>query len=134
MPYAREDDIGVLIDGLLAHGLLGGRMSESTTFPDGDWRAASPDFQGEAFRRNLGAARALGRFAAGRGYTLPQLAIAWALANPAAHVAIVGARRAEHLEESLGTLDFRLEQEDLAQIDRLMRPATQMVGPSPDSV
>ena len=24
-------------------------------------------------------------------------------------------------------------QEDLAQIDRLMRPATEMVGPSPDS-
>ena len=123
LPYAREHDIGVLVYGPLAHGLLGGHMSESTTFPDGDWRAGSPDFQGEAFRRNLAAARALGRFAAARGHTLPQLAVAWTLANPAVHVAIVGARRAEHLEESLGALDLRLDAEDLAQIDGIMRPA-----------
>ena len=50
---AEQHDMGVLIYGPLAHGLLSGRMTPETTFAADDWRAHSPDFTGETFARNL---------------------------------------------------------------------------------
>src|SRR5689334_4470088 len=52
-PYAAAHHIGVLAYGPLAHGLLGGAITESTTFSAGDWRAHSPAFTGDGFARNL---------------------------------------------------------------------------------
>src|SRR6476469_3217025 len=87
LPFAREHGIGVLVYGPLAHGLLSGRMTTDTTFAADDWRSNSDLFTGEAFRRNLAVVRDLARFAARRGATVAQLAIAWALANSAVDVA-----------------------------------------------
>lgn len=44
LPYAADHDIGVLVYGPLAHGLLSGRMTPETTFPADDWRSHSSDF------------------------------------------------------------------------------------------
>ncbi|MEA2421855.1 MAG: hypothetical protein QOF55_954, partial [Thermoleophilaceae bacterium] len=133
-PYVLEHDIGVLIYGPLAHGLLAGKMDEHTPFPEDDWRGQNSLFQGETFRRNLEKVRELDRLARERGRSVSQLAIAWTLANPAVDVAIVGARRAAHIEESVGAADFELSEEDLAEIDRIMAGAVTVPGPSPESV
>ena len=133
-PYVMEHDIGVLAYGPLAHGLLSGTMDEHTTFADDDWRGQSALFQGETFRRNLETVRELDRFARERGHTVSQLAIAWTLAHPAVEVAIVGARRATHIEDSVGAAHFELSEDDLAEIDRIMDGAVTVAGPSPESV
>jgi aryl-alcohol dehydrogenase-like predicted oxidoreductase len=133
-PYVLEHDIGVLAYGPLAHGLLSGTMDEDTRFADDDWRSQSPLFRGETFRRNLETVRALDRFARERGLTVGQLAIAWTLAHPAVDVAIVGARRAAHIEDSVGAAGFELSAEDLADIDDIMAGAVTVAGPSPESV
>jgi aryl-alcohol dehydrogenase-like predicted oxidoreductase len=135
LPYARENDIGVLAYSPLAHGLLTGAVDEHTTFEPGDWRGTSPQFQGETFRRNLEIARELARFAAGElGCTMSQLAIAWTLANPAVHVAIVGARRAEHIEDSVRALDVELTDDHMARIDEISSPAVAAAGPHPEAM
>ena len=134
LPYCSEHDIGVLAYGPLAHGLLGGRMTEDTTFPENDWRSSSPLFQGDTFTRNLEIVAQLERFAADRDVTVSQLAVAWTLANPAVHVAIVGARQTEHLAESVGAAELALSAEDRERIDRIMEGAVQVAGPSPETV
>jgi hypothetical protein len=134
LPYCREHDVGVLVYGPLAHGLLTGTMTEHTTFAGDDWRAGSAVFTGEGYRRNLVVVRALEKFAADRGITVSQLAIAWTLANPAVHVAIVGARRVEHVQDSLAAADVSLSSDDLAEIGAIMEAATLVAGPSPESV
>jgi aryl-alcohol dehydrogenase-like predicted oxidoreductase len=134
LPYTREHDIGVLVYGPLAHGLLTGTMTEDTTFGGDDWRITSAVFTGEGYRRNLAVVRALEKFAADRGITVSQLAIAWTLANPAVHVAIVGARRADHVQDSLAAADIALGSSDLAEIDAIMSAATPVSGPSPETV
>lgn len=91
LPYAAAHHIGVLACGPLARGLLGGTITEATTFGPGDWRSHSPAFTGPGFGRNLEVVAALSRFAADRGATIAQLAVAWVLAHPAVQVAIVGA-------------------------------------------
>jgi hypothetical protein len=74
-------------------------------------------------RRSLTAIAALRRFAADRGASVAQLAVAWLLAHPAVQVAIVGERTPAHLEGSLGALDLTLSQDDLAEIDIIMAAA-----------
>jgi aryl-alcohol dehydrogenase-like predicted oxidoreductase len=134
LAYCREEDIGVLVYGPLAHGLLTGTLAANTTFASDDWRSGSDVFTGDAFSRNLATVQALAMFAADRGMTVSQLAIAWTLANPAVHVAIVGARRASHVDDSLAATDVSLSEDDLAEIDKIMVYATAVSGPSPESV
>ena len=133
LPYAREHDIGVLVYGPLAHGLLTGSMDEHTTFAADDWRSHSPVFKGETFRRNLEAVGELQRFAADElGTSVSQLAIAWTLANPAVQVAIVGARSPRHIEESVAAAELRLSEADLEQVDRIMAGSVAVAGPFPE--
>ena len=134
LPYSREHDIGVLVYGTLAHGLLTGAMEQGTTFAPDDWRSHSPLFEGETFERNLSTARELERVARDRGYTVSQLAIAWTLANPSVDVAIVGSRHASHIEDSVGALELHLSDEEMAEIDSLMSTAVAVAGPSPEAM
>lgn len=53
LPYAREHDIGVMVYGPLAHGLLTGTVKPDTRFAPQDWRAKSDIFSGDGFLRNL---------------------------------------------------------------------------------
>jgi len=134
LPYSREHDIGVLVYGTLAHGLLTGAMEQGTTFAPDDWRSHSPLFEGETFERNLSTARELERVARDRGCTVSQLAIAWTLANPSVDVAIVGSRHASHIEDSVGALELHLSDEEMAKIDSLMSTAVAVAGPSPEAM
>jgi hypothetical protein len=134
LPYAAAHDIGVLAYGPLAHGLLGGTMTETTRFGAGDWRAYSPAFTGVEFAYNLEVVAALRAFAARRGATIAQFAVAWVLAHPAVQVAIVGARTPAHLAESLSALDLTLSPADLAEIDRMSAVAVPVGGPTPEGM
>jgi len=134
LPYCAEHDIGVLVYGPLAHGLLTGAIDEETRFEASDWRAASPLFQGEALRRNVAAVRRLEQLASELGTTVSALAIAWTLAHPAVDVAIVGARHAAHIEQSVDAAYVRLGDVDLAEIDAIMDGAVTVGGPTPESV
>ena len=132
LPYAVEHGIGVLVYGPMAHGLLTGRMTEATTFGPGDWRSTSDLFQGDAFRRNLRIVDNLKAFAADRGTSVAQLAIAWTLANPAVQVAIVGARSPEQIRGTAPAVDVRLTAADLAEINAITRDEVPVGGPSPE--
>src|SRR5262249_30724646 len=53
LPYAQAHHIGVLTYGPLAHGRLGGTITEATTFGGNDWRSHSPAFTEPGIRRHL---------------------------------------------------------------------------------
>jgi aryl-alcohol dehydrogenase-like predicted oxidoreductase len=133
LPWCREHDVGVLAYGPLAHGLLSGRFGPGDELPADDWRSGSPMFQGEAFERNLQTVEQLERFAGERGYTVAQLAVAWTLAQPGVQVAITGARRPDHIEGVAPAAEIELSDDDLAEIDRIMQPAVEAEGPSPEA-
>jgi len=134
LPFAREHGIGVLVYGPLAHGLLSGRMTPATTFAADDWRSKSELFDGEAFRRNLAVVSELSHFAAARGATVAQLAIAWTLANSAIEVAIVGARSSTQIYQTASSAELHLSPEDLATIDLLLRAEVAVGGPAPEAM
>jgi aryl-alcohol dehydrogenase-like predicted oxidoreductase len=134
LPYCKAHGIGVLVYGPLAHGLLSGSMNEHTTFAPDDWRSKSSLFQGEQFAKNLDAVSALKAFAAKRGVSVAQLAIAWTLANPAVDVAIVGVRNPRHVGELAGASRVALTPEDLREIDTIVAAAVPTGGPSPEGM
>ena len=134
LPYAEEHDVGVLVYGPLAHGLLTGAMNEATTFSSDDWRSGSPLFQGDAYRRNLETVRALDRFARAYGHTVAELAVAWALSHPAVDVAIVGSRSPAHIQGAIDALEVDLSRDELDEIQDVMDGAVPVGGPSPESV
>jgi aryl-alcohol dehydrogenase-like predicted oxidoreductase len=135
LPYAATHDIGVLVYGPLAHGLLGGHLRPDTRFAPGDWRASSAVFHGATYERNLQVVADLERFARGElGITLGQLAVAWTLANPAVHVAIVGTRNPDHVDEALAAAEIDFGEDAMRRIGEIMRPATPIAGPRPETV
>jgi aryl-alcohol dehydrogenase-like predicted oxidoreductase len=134
LPYTAQHDIGVLVYGPLAHGLLSGRMTPVTTFAADDWRGKSHDFTGPTFHQNLTVVGRLKRIAEEREITLPQLAVAWTLANPSVHVAIVGARRAGHVDETAAAADIELSDADLKEINEVLRDVAPVQGPRPEGM
>jgi aryl-alcohol dehydrogenase-like predicted oxidoreductase len=134
LPYCADNEIGVLVYGALAHGLLSGSMTPDTSFAPDDWRSHSPDFAGETFATNLAVVAELEAFAAERNLSLPELAVAWTFAHPLVSVVIVGARNPDHLHDTIAATDVKLEDEDLWEIDRIMRSALPVNGPAPESV
>jgi hypothetical protein len=68
------------------------------------------------------------------GITLSQLAIAWTLANPAVHVAIVGSRDPGHVDEAIGAAQHDLEPAVLKRIGEIMARAEPVNGPSPEAM
>jgi hypothetical protein len=134
LPYCAAHDMGVLVYGPMAHGLLSGTMSTDTTFWPDDWRSHSSDFTGQTFAANLAVVAELKAFAADRGISLPTLAVAWTLANPAVDVAIVGATKPAYLDDSTAAADVKLEADDLSEIERIMARAVPVKGPSPEGM
>jgi aryl-alcohol dehydrogenase-like predicted oxidoreductase len=134
LPFARAHDIGVLAYSPLGSGLLTGRVDERTRFGDDDWRSQASAFTGQGLERNLAVVRRLDELARERGITLGQLAIAWVLAQPGVHVAIVGARSAANIEASAGAADVELAPDDLARIEEIAAEGVEVEGATPEGV
>ncbi len=134
LPYTRENNIGVLVYSPLASGLLTGRMTTDSTFEEDDWRSQSSAFRGETLRRNLAVVERLSEFAGARGISVSQLAIAWVLARRGVHAAIVGARSAHNIENSLAAADVELTEQDLAEIDEIGSAGVSIEGAAPEGV
>ncbi len=106
----------------LGRGFLTGAIRSPDDFEAGDYRRASPRFQGENFRRNLALVDKVRTLARERGCTPAQLALAWVLAQGEDVIAIPGTRRRQRLDENLRALDVRLSPADLAAIDATFPP------------
>jgi aryl-alcohol dehydrogenase-like predicted oxidoreductase len=135
LPYTKGNDIGVLVYGPLGHGLLSGALTPETRFAPDDWRSRSGVFQGEPYRRNLRVVSALDRFAKFEmGTSVSRLAIAWTLANPAVHAAIVGTRNPRHIDDAIAAAELELDATALRRIEDIVSDEVRVGGPSPESV
>ncbi len=121
IPFCRDNGMGIMAYGSLAHGLLTGTMTPETTFEDDDWRRSlmafgQPLFKGQTFLDNLAKVDTLKTIAADRGMTVAQLALAWVASEPTVSVALVGARRPEEMEENVIAMDWQMTAEERAEI------------------
>ncbi len=116
LPTCRELDIGITAYGVLSRGLISGHWRKGDA-GNGDFRQVSPRFQDGNVDRNLALVDALRAIAGQRGVSVAQIAIAWVAAQGEDIVPLVGARRRDRLDESLGALDLVLTDDDLRAIE-----------------
>ena len=122
LPFCLEHGIGVLPYSPLAKGLLSGRYKPGHRFSAEDERSGGGRvnvFQGEGFKRTFEVTERLKKWAADHGRDLVHLAIAWTLAHPAVTSSIVGAKTPEQVYHNARAADWRLSEQDLAEIDEL---------------
>jgi len=118
----RKLGIGFVAYSPLGRGFLTAKISSVDGLAKDDWRRKMPRFEQENFRRNIELVEKIRAFAADKGCTPAQLALAWVLAQGDDIIPIPGTKRRQYLEENVGALDIRLTREELADIDALLPP------------
>jgi aryl-alcohol dehydrogenase-like predicted oxidoreductase len=121
MPFCRDNGMGVMAYGSLAHGLLTGTMTPDTSFEDDDWRRSlmafgQPLFKGDTFLDNLRKVDTLKEMAASNGKSIAQLALAWVISEPVVSVALVGTRRPEEIEHNVAAVDWVMTESEREEI------------------
>ncbi len=97
LPYLQEHGIGVVVRGPLQKGLLTGKFTSDSTFPENDVRHGWPEQ--EWFKQSVEKVERL-RVLERAGQTLGQLALRFVLSHPAVSTAIPGGKTPEQVEEN----------------------------------
>lgn len=123
LPFVRQNNIGVLVYSPMRAGLLTGKMTRerALNLPQDDWRSRNPDFQEPKLSQNLKLVEVLKKIGERHGRAPGEVALAWTLHNPAVTAAIVGLRRADQVQGTVGALDFRLNDDDAREIEDFFR-------------
>ncbi|GCE20248.1 aldo/keto reductase [Dictyobacter kobayashii] len=119
LDFCLQHNIGVIVYSPMASGLLTGKwnVQRVQNLPDTDWRKRSADYQEPRLYRNLALAKLLQTIGHGHGRSAGEVAIAWTLRHPAVTAAIVGGRHPGQVDEIIGAGDFRLSEQEIAQIE-----------------
>ena len=107
MPFVKENGLGIMAYGSLSHGLLTGTWNADKTFSDDDWRRSGANFGINSWgpdnlAANVAVVEKLKVIASDHGKTIPQLAIAWVLANEAVSVALAGSVTPTEATDNIG--------------------------------
>ncbi|MFN6564057.1 MAG: aldo/keto reductase [Nostoc sp. ChiSLP01] len=123
LPFCKENNIGVIVYSPMQSGLLTGKMTPErvANFPDDDWRKNSSEFQEPRLSRNLKLVEVLKNIGEQHGRSPGEVAIAWTLNNPAVTAAIVGGRNPQQVEGIIGAGDFRLNEQEIDEIQTFIR-------------
>ncbi|MEH1830367.1 MAG: aldo/keto reductase [Nostoc sp.] len=123
LPFAKENNIGVIVYSPMQSGLLTGAITPErvANLPDDDWRKNSSEFQEPRLSRNLKLVEVLQHIGEQYDRSPGEVAIAWTLNNPAVTAAIVGGRNAKQVEGIIGAGEFRLNQQELDKIADFLR-------------
>jgi aryl-alcohol dehydrogenase-like predicted oxidoreductase len=124
LPAIEAHDLGLLPYFPLASGLLTGKYRRNAAPPQGARLSYMQDLSSRYMTEaNWQQVERLDAFCRERGRTLLELAISWLAARPAVSSVIAGATKPEQLEQNVAAADWALGAEDLAEIDRLAKPA-----------
>ena len=121
VPTSQELGLGQIVWSPMAQGVLSGKYLPGQEPPAGS--RATDDKGGRQMISRwmrddvLTAVQALRPIAQDLGLTMPQLAIAWVLRNPAVSSAIVGASRPEQLADTVRASGVHLDDDVMAAID-----------------
>ena len=117
IPTLEELGIGFVPYSPLGKGFLTGKMNQSTTFDNSDFRSTLPRFTPEALKANQALIDLLGSIAQQKQATPAQIALAWLLAQKPWIVPIPGTTKLHRLDENIGAVSVELTPDDLHDID-----------------
>lgn len=116
VPFLRAEKMGLLVWSPLAGGLLSGKFGRDRQGPEGS-RRATFDFPPVAMDRAYAAIEVMERIAAEKDVSVARIALAWLLHQPQVTSVIVGAKRVEQLDDSVGATEVALSAGELTELD-----------------
>ncbi|HEY2596753.1 MAG TPA: aldo/keto reductase [Chloroflexota bacterium] len=115
LPLASRHNVGIMARTPLARGLLTGKFRAGEAIPaDQQWRRP----RGDRLQLRLERVEQL-RFLERPGQTLAEAALRFALAHPAVHCVVPGARTVQQVEANVQAADADLDADDLRRISEL---------------
>lgn len=120
----RELGVALVAFSPLARGVLANAVRDPQALEEKDLRRGHPRFNAENWPKNLALADAFNAVAAEQGVAPAQLSLAWVLSR-GDHVHVIpGTTSPAHLEENIGRLDWRPDDEVFARLDHLINHET----------
>lgn len=125
LPTCRELGIGFVPYSPLGRGFITGAVKTAAEYAaDNDNRKGMPRFQEEHYAANMKRAEAIKAYAAKKGYTASQLALAWLLDRGPDIVPIPGTKRRTYLQENVAAASIKLTPEDRHFLDHELPPVS----------
>ncbi|CAH8708284.1 aldo/keto reductase family protein [Paenibacillus thiaminolyticus] len=122
IPFSERNGIGQVVYSPLAQGLLTGKYSSSSAFPE-DSRASKLEGMRKGITpERIEQVRMLAGLAGELDMTVGQLAIAWILRQSNVASALVGASRPQQVKENVLASGIALTQDVLSRIEEIMAP------------
>jgi aryl-alcohol dehydrogenase-like predicted oxidoreductase len=120
VPLLLDQKLGLMVWSPLAGGFLSGKYSRNSNGEEGS-RRVSFDFPPVNKERGFDVIDVLKKIADSKNTTVARLALAWLLHQPVVSSVIIGAKKAEQLEDNLKAVDVQFTTEELAQIDEVSK-------------
>jgi aryl-alcohol dehydrogenase-like predicted oxidoreductase len=117
LPTLEELGIGFVPFSPLGKGFLTGKMNEDTKFESTDFRNILPRFTQDALKANQSVIELLGTMAERKNATIPQIALAWLLAQKPWIVPIPGTTKLDRMTENNGATSIVLNTDELQEIE-----------------
>jgi aryl-alcohol dehydrogenase-like predicted oxidoreductase len=134
LPTLEELGIGFVPFSPLGRGFLAGSINEKTQFHKEDNRGYLPRFAPDALKANLVLVDLIAAFAARKGATSAQIALAWLLAQKPWIVPIPGTTKLARVEENIAATTLELTADDLRELDSITSSITVQGGRYPEEV
>jgi aryl-alcohol dehydrogenase-like predicted oxidoreductase len=112
LPYCQQHNIGVIVRGPLAKGILSGKFNRQSKFDDSVREKWNDGEQHQKFLQQLGTVDSL-RFLERPGRNLAQASLQFVISHPAVDVAIPGAKSAEQARCNAGAGEAMLVGDEL---------------------
>ena len=122
LPYCQANDIGTLIRGPIAQGVLAGKFTPTSTFDDQVRTGWNTGEGRERFLRQLAIVEQI-RFLENHGRTLAQASLQFVIAHPAVTAAIPGAKNVVQVRANALAADGALSAAELTRIQEVTNAA-----------
>lgn len=123
----RELGIAVVAYSPLGRGFLTGGIKSPDDFEKGDFRAMSPRFQGENFKKNMELVHAIKEIADKKSCTPGQLTLAFLMSQGEDIIPIPGTTKVKNFDENMAALKIKVTKEEDAKIRESIKK-TEIVG------
>lgn len=128
LPWCVEHNVSIVCYWPLMKGLLAGRLPRDYIFAPRDGRHKYPMFHGAEWQKNQDFLDRLRPIAAEAGKSVAQLVINWTIYQPGITVALCGAKRPDQIVDNAGGMDWKLTDDQLAQINAALADRGQTVS------